>query len=269
MEVFFSRPGNDCEIFDRIRNDIKYAQERILCAMYSFNDDETIQLINNANLTEKYLVIDKQQFKNDNKFKIKIDDTTHVGLLGYDKKSNGLFCHMHHKFFIIDNVLWVGSFNISHSAKTRNWESCMRISDSDIVEKYVNEFWNIYLFSHIDRPWIKINEDNCVAFSDDDKEFKDSLTNFRFTVDVNASVDEEGNWIGEYIRKYSLRSIENNNKKVNCQMCNCIEYVGRTNKINYKYMYPKGFTSSAEFNICKKCLINLLKEYWKNEKGGL
>lgn len=268
MEVFFSRPGNDCEIFDRISNDIKYAQERILCAMYSFNDAETIELINNSSTTEKYLVIDREQYKGENKKRIEINNTVHVELLGYDDKHNGLYSNMHHKFFIIDNVLWVGSFNISHSAKTRNWESCMRISDLDIVKKYVEEFWNIYLFSHIDRYWIKINEDNCVAFSDDNKEFKDASTNFRFNVDVNVNADENGNWIDEDIQNYSLRSIENNNKKVKCQMCNCIEYAGRINRINYKYMYPSGYISSSEYDVCKKCLITTLKDYWKNEKGG-
>ena len=267
MEVFFSRPGNDCEIFDRISNDIKYAQERILCAMYSFNDAETIELINNSSTTEKYMVIDKNQYINENKGKIQVSNTVHVELLGYDGSHNGLFSNMHHKFFVIDNVLWVGSFNISHTAKTRNWENCMRISDSDIVKKYVEEFWNIYLFSHINRYWIKLNRNKCIAY-EDDKEFQDASSDFRFNVDVSYIFDENGKWDNGCIKNYSLDSVEDDFNIIKCQSCNCIEYAGRINRINYKYKYfsgyvPSGYVTSSEINICRKCLINTLKGYWK------
>ena len=48
---------------------------------------------------------------------------------------------MHNKFIIIDNKkLWTGSFNWTNSADTSNQENIIITDDSEVIERYKEQF---------------------------------------------------------------------------------------------------------------------------------
>ena len=47
---------------------------------------------------------------------------------------------MHHKFAIIDNLLWTGSFNWTISANRQNQENVIYTDEAAVLEKYVKHF---------------------------------------------------------------------------------------------------------------------------------
>ena len=60
--------------------------------------------------------------------------------------------HMHHKFLILDDVIWsFGSYNFTISAKERNWENMIRIEDkgSNLIDDFIKEFDYMYMFGSL------------------------------------------------------------------------------------------------------------------------
>ena len=136
VEVYFNRPGKVSEIKDRIINDIKYAKRRLLAAQYIFQD-ELIRdaLISNTNIREKKLILNEKEENLNN---------LHYVILGC--KGNPFYSNMHHKFLIVDDTVWVGSFNMTPAASERNWENILRITDEKAVKQFVEEFKkNVYV----------------------------------------------------------------------------------------------------------------------------
>lgn len=63
---------------------------------------------------------------------------------GVDARQDGNPDTMHHKVFIIDDVLVTGSFNFSASARDRNSENLLIIHSAELAEYYVEEFNRVY-----------------------------------------------------------------------------------------------------------------------------
>lgn len=153
IEVFFSRPGEMSEIKDRLMTDIKHAKQRIHIAMAYINDDEIINSINKTlNSPEKKFVFNKQTKSIDKIINCRINSV----ILNNDKSL------MHHKFWIIDDTVWVGSFNSTDYASEIHWENIIRIKKPEITAHFVEEFNKMYIIGMVikqqGKPIYKISE---------------------------------------------------------------------------------------------------------------
>ncbi|WP_088293284.1 phospholipase D-like domain-containing protein [Bacillus mycoides] len=134
-EVFFARPGSNTEISDRVVLEIKYAKKRVLVAMAYFSDENVINILKETKITKRAIInrADKNSTNISDMFEAK--DSVTLG----DEASL-----MHHKFLVVDDVLWIGSYNFSNNAKKYHWENMLRITDSEIVNQFVYEFDNMF-----------------------------------------------------------------------------------------------------------------------------
>ena len=131
-KVYFNRPGKESEIYNRIYKELKSAQHRILVAMAFFSDEELRNtIINNKNVDDKRIILNNSDLLRDYK-----EDSLKPSLKWAQEESyivslgtftNDYPSNMHHKFLIIDNCIWVGSYNFTKYAKDKNWESMVRI----------------------------------------------------------------------------------------------------------------------------------------------
>lgn len=147
IDVYFSRPGSDSEVMERLKIDVKYAKKRVFISQYVLKESELKLLLKDCT-TQKRLVLNRS-LENE---KIK---KNYVVLLGSPKNIS----NMHHKFIIVDDVLWVGSMNISFNAMTNNWENMMRITEPAIVEKYLIEFKKLFILGKTNADIFK---DKCI-----------------------------------------------------------------------------------------------------------
>ncbi|MEO2078581.1 MAG: phospholipase D-like domain-containing protein [Bacillus sp. (in: firmicutes)] len=140
-EVFFSRPGQKCEIAERIKTDIKNSHERILLANYYLTEPGIKEAIEESPAPIKRFVLN--------------DKAKNVDCVVLGQQPSVL---MHHKFLIADNILWVGSFNFSSNATGFNWENVLRINDYGTLTSYYDEFKKMYLFgkAFTVSPWTEI-----------------------------------------------------------------------------------------------------------------
>ncbi|TWI59894.1 phospholipase D-like domain-containing protein [Halalkalibacter nanhaiisediminis] len=147
MEIrpFFSRPGNTCEIREALFEGIKAANDKIYLSMAYIDDEEIISQIIESKVSDKRVILNLAHVKNnlenyESHFKGLFDKITKV--LGSDE---GYYSTMHHKFVILDNCIWVGSYNFTNAAKERNWENMTCIKGSDeLVKSYEEEFYHMW-----------------------------------------------------------------------------------------------------------------------------
>jgi hypothetical protein len=150
MKTYFTNPGSLQELKDSLINDFKNAEERILVAIGFLNDNDIINAIrNNKRVREKRVILNevdvKRAIENAEKYKkplpnIKkwLDEKLYVVSLGRaDSKSPN---HMHHKFAIVDNKLWIGTYNFTKGAIERNWEYMVRFPNEEPYEDLLKEF---------------------------------------------------------------------------------------------------------------------------------
>lgn len=187
MEVFFNRPGTESNIKNQLLHDIENAKDRILGAIYRIDDLELInEIMWNKNVKEKKLITNhmscfiQYQCCESNRYICdvnELNDQYDIGILEIvflngkiteienngeylqdeqdseaNNAQNSKYINMHHKFIIIDNILWIGSYNFTNNAAHFNWENFLRISvdtsnENDILQFYLNEFKNMYVFS--------------------------------------------------------------------------------------------------------------------------
>ncbi|MGX5617330.1 phospholipase D-like domain-containing protein [Bacillus cereus] len=141
IEAYFSRPGDICEIKDRLLVDIKHAKERIYVAMAYISDTEILEALYQSSSERKFVL--NSQVKKVERFgwqKIVKLGASVEKIGGKDTKSL-----MHHKFLIIDNILWIGSFNATDYAAGIHWENMIRIEDPKILSRYVIEFNRMFI----------------------------------------------------------------------------------------------------------------------------
>lgn len=152
IKTFFSRPGSKKDIEEAIIKDIEKAKSRVLIASAFFNSAQIAQALVNKPINDKRVILN---VNDTNRFKSKeVRDILHYGNISYCEvgtiysnytEAYKTGTHMHHKFIIIDDVVWVGSYNLTDEAATRNWENMLRIDIKNITEEYLKEFEQIWL----------------------------------------------------------------------------------------------------------------------------
>lgn len=133
VEIYFC-PEDNCQqhLIEKIRN----AKESIYFAAFSFTDKAIateLLLAIQRNVTVKGIFEKRMQTE------IK-DLLEYQGAeVYYDDNPKT----MHHKFFIIDNTTWTGSYNPTNNGNLRNNENVIVINNKDIGEKFILEFYQL------------------------------------------------------------------------------------------------------------------------------
>ncbi|MBU8754120.1 phospholipase D family protein [Priestia megaterium] len=141
IEAYFSRPGDTCEIKDRLLVDIKHAKERIYIAMAYISDQEVIKSLESSHAEKKFVLNAQVNTVKGFGWQSVVKLGGDVEKITYKNKSS----LMHHKFWIIDDIVWVGSFNTTDYAADIHWENMLRIEDPHILSKYLSEFNRMFI----------------------------------------------------------------------------------------------------------------------------
>src|SRR3989344_1302907 len=136
IENYFC-PEDNCE--SHVYDVISKAKQRIYFMTFSFTSDKLGDLIvDKSDEVEVKGIFENFQANTDyselNKMK-KLNVIT-------DKNPN----FMHHKVFIVDDIVVLGSYNPTSSGNTQNDENILIIYDVDIANKFIEEFdyiWNL------------------------------------------------------------------------------------------------------------------------------
>ena len=138
-EVYFSLYDDPESII--IKN-IDDSKEFINIAMYTFTDREIAQAIIRA----KDRGVDIKIYLDRSQVNAKYSKSRYFinnGIEGIRISSNNYI--MHNKFAVIDNkIVITGSYNWTASAGERNDENLLVINDKNIIEKYQNQFNNLW-----------------------------------------------------------------------------------------------------------------------------
>ncbi|HFT2186413.1 TPA: phospholipase D family protein [Bacillus cereus] len=158
MKSYFINPGNFKHLKDSLVDDLKKANERILVAIGFLNDAEIIKAIrDNKNVKEKRVILNEVDVEGATNYAKKkgwplpksrkwLDEKLYVVTLGEaDPDSPN---HMHHKFVIIDNQLWTGTYNFTYGAIQRNWECMLRFPAEEqytnLIKEFEDEFYRLF-----------------------------------------------------------------------------------------------------------------------------
>ncbi|MGD6870447.1 phospholipase D family protein [Bacillus cereus] len=184
MQTFFVNPGNCKKLRSNIIEEIRNAKVRILVAVGFFSDEGILKAIKeNTKVNEKKVILNKADLDRPSEpgkkpiGSVWAKEKLYVVTLGsyHGSTSN----NMHHKFAIIDNTVWVGTFNFTTGASLRNWECMFKINTSHIVNEFTDEFYRMYrlgLFSNENRSEF-IKNTKCTLCN---KEIYDSNKHFVF-----------------------------------------------------------------------------------------
>jgi len=113
--------------------------------MAYIDDEEIISEIIESKVLDKKVILNSSHVNKNlqnyqSLFKGQFDKITKV--LGSDKD---YYSTMHHKFVILDNCVWIGSYNFTNAAKERNWENMTCIKGSEeLVKSYEQEFYHMW-----------------------------------------------------------------------------------------------------------------------------
>lgn len=134
-------PNDNCK--SQILNQISSAKESIICMMYSFTLDEFGDGLVQARKKgiDIKVILESQQTSQYSEFeKLKAEDIDVI-------EDNNSYL-MHNKFCVFDGqVITTGSMNFSKNGTNNNDETLLVISDSDLSEKYQENFykyWNAW-----------------------------------------------------------------------------------------------------------------------------
>lgn len=141
-EVYFSLYDDPEAI---IINNIAAAEEFINIAMYTFTDIEIAQAI----LEARDRGIDVKIFLDRSQVKAKYSRSRYFVQNGIEVRISSNNYIMHNKFAVIDNeIVITGSYNWTASAGERNDEDLLVIDDNYIVERYQDQFNNLWDNKH-------------------------------------------------------------------------------------------------------------------------
>jgi competence ComEA-like helix-hairpin-helix protein len=137
-EVYFSLYDDPEAV---IINNIATAEEFINIAMYTFTDVEIAQAI----LEARDRGIDIKIYLDRSQVKAKYSRSRYFVQNDIEVRISSNNYIMHNKFAIIDNeIVITGSYNWTASAEERNDENLLVIDDSCIVERYQDQFNNLW-----------------------------------------------------------------------------------------------------------------------------
>lgn len=236
-EIIFTRPGKKCEIKERLIEDIKNTKFRIYMAMFSFTDRDIYNAMHESVAPNALFILNEGDLDGEKKscsYDLADKYDIHTVVLGNNK-----FSKMHHKFIILDNIAYIGSYNFSYPASNQNWEFIIRITDPKEVKKIEEEFWGMWFIggSNI------LNGNKCINCSTTVDELYD---HFAILIDYDSFTTDNDP------RKYLKTSCFSLNG--NCSVC-------KTNraKVTINKGYPQG-------NYCIKCAGDELNKKFINNR---
>ncbi|NOV02720.1 phospholipase D family protein [Paenibacillus planticolens] len=244
MEVYFTRPGTKCEVRDRLIEDISKVKERLLIAVAYFNDEIIAEKINDVRCDDKRIIVNYSDIFRDvkarNIYSAIRAKTTILGTKIGDNYPN----HMHHKFIILDNIVWTGSFNFTSQASFRNWENMIRITDFSRIQKFTDEFEYMWLIGEAVRD--KLKYDTCDFCKE---KVEDPLTHFGIIFNTSSFVSGLN-----YKDTYSVMCAKDFKGTNVCRNCN-------------KTVYSKEMItlddSSSFWSICLECFPDEMRSLLK------
>lgn len=133
-EVYFC-PEEECA--SQLVSKINSANKSVFVAIYSFTSEEIFSALINAKNrgVEVRVVFDYDQSKSEYSVDEKLTEN------GIEIKRRDGSGYMHNKFTVIDeNIVATGSFNYSNNADKKNDENLVFIVSSDLAQKFINEF---------------------------------------------------------------------------------------------------------------------------------
>jgi len=137
-EIYFSLYDDPEAV---IINNIDAAEEFISIAMYTFTDVEIAQSI----LEARDRGIDIKILLDRSQVKAKYSRSRYFVQNGIEVRISSNSYIMHNKFAVIDNeIVITGSYNWTASAGERNDENLLVIDDNSIVERYQDQFNNLW-----------------------------------------------------------------------------------------------------------------------------
>mgnify|MGYP001576036752 CR=1 FL=1 len=138
IENYFC-PEDDCE--QHVYDVISKAKKRIYFMTFSFTSDKIGDLIiKKSNITEVKGIFEKTQATTEYSEYNKMKDANLNVIL--DKNPS----FMHHKVFIVDDIVILGSYNPTSSGNNNNDENIVIIYDIPVSDKFLEEFdyvWNL------------------------------------------------------------------------------------------------------------------------------
>ena len=138
IENYFC-PEDDCE--QHVYDVISKAKKRIYFMAFSFTSDKIGDLIiKKSNTTEVKGIFEKTQATTEYSEYNKMKETSLNVIL--DKNPS----FMHHKVFIVDDIVILGSYNPTSSGNNNNDENIVIIYDIPVSDKFLEEFdyvWNL------------------------------------------------------------------------------------------------------------------------------
>ncbi len=142
VEVYFSP---DDGVADRLVALIRGAETSVYFLAFSFTSDDIAQaLVDQA----RQGIAVAGVFEADQVGSNRGTEYPRLRSEGLDVHLDGNPRFMHHKVFIIDeSIVALGSYNFSASAERRNDENILIIQDSELAERYVQEFDRVYAAS--------------------------------------------------------------------------------------------------------------------------
>jgi len=138
IENYFC-PEDNCE--QHVYDTIKKAKNRIYFMTFSFTSDKLGDLIiEKSNETEVKGIFEKTQSTTSfSEYPKMIEKNLNVI---HDKNPE----FMHHKVFIVDDIVVLGSYNPTSSGNSKNDENILIIYDKELADKFLGEFdyvWNL------------------------------------------------------------------------------------------------------------------------------
>ncbi|WP_079513938.1 phospholipase D family protein [Rossellomorea marisflavi] len=164
MEAFFSTPGTSDSITFKIKEDIRNAKKHIYCAVCYWDDEDICDAIITSKAQLKKLVLNNGLPSTGVLDKL-TKNSINMVFLG---TSSHPYSNMHHKFIIIDDILWIGSFNFTLNAKERNYESMIRLevvkkkeSINKVIDTYKKEFNRIWRLGEYLKDVVQVGKGTC------------------------------------------------------------------------------------------------------------
>ncbi|OXS56437.1 phospholipase D-like protein [Bacillus sp. V-88] len=238
-EIIFTRPGTKCDIKEKLIKDIENTKFRIYMAMFSFTDRDIYDAMHRSCAPNALFILNEGDIKGENKSRsndLVNKYNIHTVILGNNK-----FSKMHHKFIILDNVAYIGSYNFSYPASNQNWEFVMKITDQEDVKKIEEEFWGMWFIGGARI----LNGNKCFNCNSQIEELYD-----HFTIMVDYKSFSTINDPREYIKTSCISLTDN------CSVCKAIT---AKVKINYGENYQI---------YCIKCAGDVLNKKFINNQMG-
>lgn len=138
IDTYFC-PEDECAT--KLISQIDSSKSSVYIAIYSFTHDEISEALVRAHQrgVEVKVIFDYDQSKNDYSEDEKLSA---AGIVIKRRDGSG---YMHNKFAIIDkNIVATGSFNYSENADKRNDENLLIIFSSDLAQRFLNEFEELW-----------------------------------------------------------------------------------------------------------------------------